>query len=114
VSTGIVTALAGIRDDASRIQISAPIQPGNSGGPVLDREGRVLGVAVSTLGTLATTIATGMVPQNVNFAIRADRVASLLRRLEIRVDSASPASPMTTEEVAARALTSVVLVECLK
>jgi S1-C subfamily serine protease len=114
VSTGIVTALAGIRDDASRIQISAPIQPGNSGGPVLDREGRVLGVAASTLGTLATTIATGTVPQNVNFAIRADRVASLLRRLDIRVDSASPASPMTNEEVAARALTSVVLVECLK
>jgi hypothetical protein len=114
VSTGIVTALAGIRDDASRIQISAPIQPGNSGGPVLDREGRVLGVAASTLGTLETTIATGTVPQNVNFAIRADRVASLLRRLDIRVDSASPASPMTTEEVASRALTSVVLVECLK
>ena len=59
VSTGIVTALAGMRDDASRIQISAPIQPGNSGGPVLDREGRVLGVAASTLGTLAATIATG-------------------------------------------------------
>ena len=114
VSTGIVTALAGVHDDASRIQISAPIQPGNSGGPVVDREGRVLGVATSTLGTLATTIDTGAMPQNVNFAVRADRVASLLGRLDIRVDSASPATPMTTEEVAVRALKSVVLVECLK
>ena len=114
VSTGIVTALAGIRDDASRIQISAPIQPGNSGGPVLDREGRVLGVAASTLGTLAATIATGTMPQNVNFAIRVDRVAALLKRLDIQFDAAAPATPMTTEEVAARALSSVVLVECLK
>ena len=114
VSTGIVTALAGIRDDASRIQISAPIQPGNSGGPVLDREGLVLGVAASTLGTLAATIATGTVPQNVNFAIRVDRVAALLRRLDIQLSTMATTSPMTTEEVAARAMSSVVLVECLK
>ena len=39
VSTGIVTALAGLQDDITRLQISAPVQPGNSGGPVLDRQG---------------------------------------------------------------------------
>jgi len=47
VTTGIVSSMAGIRDDATRLQITAPIQPGNSGGPVLDRAGNVVGIAVA-------------------------------------------------------------------
>src|ERR1700752_2730282 len=43
VTTGIVSSLAGLRDDRTRFQISAPVQPGNSGGPVLDRAGNVVG-----------------------------------------------------------------------
>jgi S1-C subfamily serine protease len=53
VTIGIVTALAGMRDDSRFVQISAPIQPGNSGGPVLDRNGAVIGVIVSTINGLA-------------------------------------------------------------
>jgi S1-C subfamily serine protease len=117
VSTGIVTALAGLRDDASRIQISAPIQPGNSGGPVLDREGMVIGIATSTIGTLAATIATGTMPQNVNFAVKADRVNIFLAAAGI---SAPPQEPSTTprllavEDVATRAIAAVALVECIR
>lgn len=113
VSTGIVTALAGLQDDPTRIQISAPIQPGNSGGPVLDRSGQVIGVAASTIGTLSAAIVTGTVPQNVNFAISAERVSALLLSAGVQPDRTT-AFVGTVEEVAARAMASVALVECAR
>jgi serine protease Do len=73
VTTGIVTALAGLRDDPHQIQISAPVQLGNSGGPVLDVSGHLIGVVVSKLNAVR-----GDVPQNVNFAIKASTAANFL------------------------------------
>ena len=70
LATGIVSALAGLGDDTSKLQISAPIQPGNSGGPVLDQSGHVIGVVVSKLNAIKAASITGDIPQNVNFAIK--------------------------------------------
>jgi S1-C subfamily serine protease len=70
VSTGIVSATVGLLDDISQLQISAPIQPGNSGGPLLDEYGNVAGVVVAKLRALAVAKATGDIPQNVNFAVK--------------------------------------------
>ncbi len=52
------------------IQIAAPVQPGNSGGPVLDGAGNVVGVVVARLDALRLAQRTGRLPQNVNFAGR--------------------------------------------
>jgi S1-C subfamily serine protease len=52
VTTGNITALAGLGDDSRFLQISAPVQPGNSGGPLLDRNGSVVGIVVSKLNAL--------------------------------------------------------------
>ena len=60
----------GLLDDISQLQISAPIQPGNSGGPLLDEYGNVAGVVVAKLRALAVAKATGDIPQNVNFAVK--------------------------------------------
>lgn len=51
-TTGVVSSLRGLRDAAGEIQITAPVQPGNSGGPVLDRSGAVIGVVQSKLDAL--------------------------------------------------------------
>ena len=67
ISTGSVAALAGPGDDHRLIQISAPVQKGNSGGPVLDSAGNVVGVVVSKLNALKVARVTGDIPQNVNF-----------------------------------------------
>lgn len=114
VSTGIVTALAGLHDDDSRLQISAPIQPGNSGGPVLDREGRVIGVATSTIGTLAAAVATGAMPQNVNFAVKATRLSAFLAAANVIPPEDEGSRQLTTEDVASRAMAAVALVECVR
>jgi serine protease Do len=70
---GHVTSLTGVKDDTRFLQMSAPIQPGNSGGAVLDMSGSVIGVAVARLDAIANSI-----PQNVNFAIQTPTVVNFL------------------------------------
>jgi hypothetical protein len=63
------SALAGLRDDPKYIQVTAPVQPGNSGGPLLDGGGNVIGVITAKL-TRSRSRSTGDVPQNVNCSAR--------------------------------------------
>lgn len=72
VTRGSVSSLKGLAGDAIRMQISAPVQPGNSGGPAVDSSGRVVGVVVSKLDAKLVADATGDIPQNVNFAVRGE------------------------------------------
>ena len=78
-TTGIVTALAGIGDDSRFYQISAPVQPGNSGGPLLYENGNIIGVVSAKLNFLSEIKNAGDIPQNVNFAIKASVVANFLQ-----------------------------------
>ncbi len=77
VSEGIVSALAGIGDNTHLIQISAPIQSGNSGGPVFDADGAVIAVVQSAINSTALGMA-GTISQNANFAIKASSVREFL------------------------------------
>ena len=86
-------------DDARMIQISAPVQPGNSGGPLLDSSGRVIGVVNSKLNEIAYAKATGDLPQNVNFAIKANVAMNFL-------DAHSVPYEFRIAKVSARAFTS--------
>ncbi len=75
---GNITSLTGIKDDTRFLQVSTPIQPGNSGGPLLDMSGSVVGVVVSQLNAVGMMKAASSVPQNVNFAIQAPIVVNFL------------------------------------
>ena len=79
VTSRIVSALAGVGDNYSQIQIDAALQPGNSGGPVFDKSGVLVGVVVSKLSLNDVFRKFGVVPENQNFAIKANLVANLLR-----------------------------------
>jgi len=75
---GKVSSLAGIRDDPDQMQISVPVQPGNSGGPLADMNGDIVGVIVGRMNDLKVIKIAGSVPQNVNYAVKG---ATLLRFL---------------------------------
>jgi S1-C subfamily serine protease len=75
---GSVAALSGMNDDTRFIQISAQVQPGNSGGPLLDMSGSVIGVVQLQLNALTMMQFSGTVPQNVNFATQAPIVVNFL------------------------------------
>ena len=113
VTTGIVSSLAGLHDDRTRVQISAPVQPGNSGGPVLDNGGNVIGMVVSKLNVLRVAPLIGDIPQNVNFAIPVSIIASTLASNSIPYQVGTFGRQRTVSEVTSAASPAVVAIECL-
>ena len=111
-TSGLVSGLRGLRDAAGEIQITAPVQPGNSGGPVIDASGLVVGVVQAKLDALRSAIATGDIPQNVNFAISLDVLADFLAKNRVAVRDAITAKPLDTASVAELAQSFTYRVEC--
>ena len=112
ISAGSVAALAGPGDDHRLIQIAAPVQKGNSCGPVLDSAGNVVGVVVSKFNALKVARATGDIPQNVNFAVSARTARAILDSEGVAYATAPSDKPRSPEDVAAAARKFAVLVEC--
>ncbi|HWN96791.1 MAG TPA: serine protease [Methylomirabilota bacterium] len=95
---GKVSSLSGIQDDASAIQISVPVQPGNSGGPLTDVNGNVIGVVVARLNDYAALKRTQAIPQNVNYAVKAVPLIALINRAGLAA-KVKYSSAMRTEAV---------------
>ena len=80
-SEGFINSLSGMSNDPRLFQVSIPIQPGNSGGPVFNEKGELIGIATSSIDTEQTKKVFGAIPQNVNFAIKSAYINSLLPNL---------------------------------
>jgi peptidoglycan hydrolase-like protein with peptidoglycan-binding domain len=111
-TTGVVSSLRGLRDAAGEIQITAPVQPGNSGGPVLDRSGLVIGVVQSKLDALKAVRATGDIPQNVNFAVSLDVLADFLAKHNVQFNSVERQPALETTQVAEIAQSFTYKISC--
>jgi TPR repeat protein/uncharacterized protein YecT (DUF1311 family) len=114
VTVGNVTALAGLGNDARFLQISAPVQPGNSGGPLLDRSGNVVGIVVAKLDALKTASTIGDIPQNVNFAIKASVVAAFLGANGVAQPEGASGPALSTPDLAERAKALAMQVVCVR
>lgn len=112
VTSGTITALAGILDDTRFLQMSAPIQPGNSGGPLLDSSGRVIGMVVAKLDAIRVARATGDVPQNVNFALNVGIIKGFLDANGIDYERGEHGGSIGVPEIAERAKRSIAYIEC--
>jgi len=80
-SEGFINSLSGMSNDPRLFQVSIPIQPGNSGGPVFNEKGELIGIATSSIDSVQTQKVFGTIPQNVNFAIKSSYIKSLLPNL---------------------------------
>lgn len=96
VSRGHIASLDGMEGDPTHFQISAPIQPGNSGSPVFNRYGDLIGIVVESLNTKYFQDEMGFVPQNVNFAIKSDYLLNLLSMLSGSHESQHYGAPSKT------------------
>jgi S1-C subfamily serine protease len=112
VTTGAVSALAGLGDDFRFLQITAPVQPGNSGGPLLDMSGRIVGVVASKLNALQLARVTGDIPQNVNFAVNASVARILLDAVGIQYETAAAENTLQASDIGVAAKEFTVLLEC--
>jgi S1-C subfamily serine protease/Holliday junction resolvasome RuvABC ATP-dependent DNA helicase subunit len=108
-TVGNVSALAGFKNDSRHIQISAAIQPGNSGGPVIDQCGNVIGVVVSYLGLHDKGVA-----QNVNFAININVLTAFLNSHGVPYSTVASEHPLLKFELAQKAQSISVLILCEK
>lgn len=115
LTTGAVSALAGLGDNPRQIQISAPVQQGNSGGPLLDMRGQVVGVIVSKLNAQRIAQATGDIPQNVNFAVKHTEAVDFMREHGVQPQVEDPTgAERTAAEVGEIAHASTVFLRCLR
>jgi S1-C subfamily serine protease len=111
-TTGSVTAVAGLGDDTTLMQLSAPIQPGNSGGPVLDQHGNVVAVVVSKLNALRVAKVTSDIPQNINFAIKSSIAMSFLDAGNVSPSATPSTSKLDAPQIAERARAFTVQIRC--
>ena len=112
VTRGSVSAAKGLGGDAINMQITAPIQPGNSGGPVVDKNGAVVGVVVSKLDEQKFAANRGIMPQNVNFAIRGEIAKLFLFQNGVEPALIPAVAPLDPVALAKQADAFTVLVEC--
>lgn len=112
VTVGNVSSLAGLGGNSALLQMTAPVQPGNSGGPLLDMAGNVVGVIVSKLDALAMAKETGSIPENINFAVQGSIARLFLEAQGVRVSERPSASTLATGDVVDGARTFTFQVEC--
>ena len=113
VTTGIISSLAGLFNDTRFLQISAPVQPGNSGGPLLDTRGSIVGVVAEKLNALKVAKATGEIPENINFAIKTGALRDFLDNSVVPYRTSELASEMKTAEIATAARAYTMLISCM-
>ena len=87
MTKGIISSLSGIGNNVSNIQIDAALQPGNSGGPILNERGNIVGVAVAKLDLKKILKSYGVVPEDTNFGIKTSVVRSLLESSNVSLPS---------------------------
>ena len=109
LSTGIISSQTGLRDDSRTYQISVPVQAGNSGGPLINSRGEVVGLVTAKLSAAQVFRWTGDLPQNVNYAVKVAYLNALMPAEHSAVAN-QPATDADLEALVARATPAVVLV----
>lgn len=112
ITTGTVSALAGPQNDARVLQITAPVQPGNSGGPLLDHSGNVIGIVFGKLDALAVANAASFIPENINFALNGRIIQTFLDSIGLKYQTATSEAKLEPADIGARAKGFTVAVEC--
>jgi S1-C subfamily serine protease len=114
LAKGEIASLSGAGDDPRYFQISVPVQPGNSGGALVDDRGNVIGIVSAKLDASAALAVSGALPENVNYAIKSSLLLNFLESVpgvEAKLKTANTADEKFEDMVkTAQAATALVLV----
>ena len=111
VTKGVVSSLTGIGDNYSNFQVDAALQPGNSGGPIIDEKGNVVGVAVAKLDFLKVIKFFEVIPENTNFGIKSSVVKTFLNTNSINLLSPS-SKVLKKKDIGSRITKATVYLDC--
>jgi len=114
VTSGIVSATRGAGDNSGQFQLDAAVQPGNSGGPIYDSGGNIVGVVISQLDKLKMAKAIGSLPELVNFGIKASTVRQFLTSSGLPSKKSERTEEKSTEQLAEIAQNQALMVMCLQ
>jgi serine protease Do len=103
LTRGEISSMAGVQDNPRYFQISVPVQPGNSGGALVDESGSVVGVVTARLDDVATYQTSGALPQNVNYAVKGSLVREFLNTVPGLAGKLKPACTAKDREAASAA-----------
>ena len=112
LTNGMVSKRTGLQDDKGTFQITAKVNKGNSGGPVFDLSGNVVGITVGKLDTKKIQDEQGFIPEDINFAIHVDRLPPMVN---MKLEGKEPVGQeLGTEELYQAMLGKVVMVATYK
>ena len=111
VTKGIVSSLTGFGNNFSEVQIDAALQSGNSGGPIVDEAGNVVGVAVAKLDVRYALENFGSISENTNFGIKSSVVSSILDSQTVNAPAANNGM-MSTTDLGRRLTKSTFYISC--
>lgn len=116
LTLGTISAITGLGNNTNQLQITAPIQPGSSGSPVMDKKGNVVGMVSMKLSDSKMAKATGQVGQNVNFAVNGQTVKAFLdaNKVPYKTGGGFFSREKSNADIAEEASKWTVLVECWK
>ena len=103
IVSGAVSSTTGLDDSPTQFRMTALVNPGNSGGPILNQNGDVVGVVVAAL--------VGSEISGINFAVKISAALPLLQQVGLRLDDKGYGNPMTASELFAAFSKNVVLVK---
>ena len=114
VTVGTISALAGMRNDRHVLQMTAPVQPGSSGGPLFDASGQLVGVVVTKLNARIVAEETGDIPQNVNFAVKATVLQDFLDGAKIDYRVGTSRTERSNADIGDIGREVTVMVQCFR
>ena len=111
VTKGIISSLTGFGNNFSEVQIDAALQSGNSGGPIVDDAGNVIGVAVAKLDVEYALEKFGSIPENTNFGIKSSVVKSILDSYGVMTPETN-AAPISKTDLGRRISKGTYYISC--
>ena len=111
-TSGNVSSIVGFKRNSSNFKITAPIQPGNSGGPILNEQSAVIGVVVARIDDEYVLESTGTLPQNINIGIKNSVLKTLLLENNIESTLKTPFFKRSQQNIAEASKNASVLIKC--